>query len=258
MSDKITIENVCFSYKAGYEVLSGVSTEFSSGGIHCLFGPNGSGKTTLLRCLAGLLKPESGTISLLGNKLNAMTAREISRTVAYVPQEHSISFPFTVFEMALMGRNPYLGAIGSGPSEADKLIVKEALKSVGIEALADKAFTELSGGQKQMTMIARALAQDTPVIILDEPTSALDFKNQISTWKMLKMLRDRGKTIIVCTHDPNHVLWFSDSVTILKEGTIVAEGSPKTLITDELLTMLYGDICKVSDGFVRPNEAKQS
>lgn len=106
-----------------------------------------------------------------------------------------------------------------------------------------------------MTIIARALVQDTPIIILDEPTSALDFKNQIVTWKTLKTLRDNGKTIIVCTHDPNHVLWFSDSVTILKDGEIIADGAPQALITDKLLAVLYGDICKVSDGFVMPAEA---
>lgn len=255
MNGNIKIENLRFSYKTGPEILKRANAEFSSGGIHCLFGPNGSGKTTLMRCLAGLLHPESGNIYIFGHNINAMSAREISKLIAYVPQEHSISFPFTVFEMALMGRNPYLGAIGQNPTEADKLIVKEALKTAGIESIADKPFTELSGGQKQMTIIARALVQDTPIIILDEPTSALDFKNQIVTWKTLKTLRDNGKTIIVCTHDPNHVLWFSDSVTILKDGEIVADGAPQALITDKLLAVLYGDICKVSDGFVMPAEA---
>lgn len=251
MSECIKINNVHFSY--GDElVLNGVSSVLEQRGVHSLFGPNGSGKTTLLKCLAGLLRPQKGTILLSGQSIKKMTAKQISRKIAYVSQTHDVSFPFTVFEVVLMGRTPHLGGVGAGPSGHDKSVAKQALESVGIKELAKKPFTELSGGQQQMTLIARALAQDTPIIILDEPTSALDFKNQLLVWNTLRTLSDKGKTIIVCTHDPNHVFWFSDTVTVLKEGDIIGQGDAKELLTNNLLTSLYGEVCKVENGLVRP------
>ncbi|MEG1108971.1 MAG: ABC transporter ATP-binding protein, partial [Oscillospiraceae bacterium] len=238
MNGSICFENIHFAY-GDEQVLNGVTAAIEEKGIHSLFGPNGSGKTTLLKCLAGLLRPQRGKILVCGQDMCHQSAKQISRKIAYVPQEYSLSFPFSVFEVVLMGRTPHLGGLGGGPSGHDRDETKLALESVGISDLSKKPFTELSGGQRQLALVARALAQDTPIIILDEPTSALDFKNQLLVWNTLRALKEKGKTIIVCTHDPNHVLWFSDTVTVLQNGNIVGQGKAEKLITNRLLSELY-------------------
>lgn len=246
----IHFENLHFSYDET-EILHGVSAGLPAGDIYALFGPNGSGKTTLLKCLAGLLKPHEGEISICGKSLRKASPRDASRLMSYVPQEHQLSFPFSVREIVLMGRTPHLGGV-RGPAAEDVQMANDAIERVGITALADRPYTQLSGGQRQLVMIARALAQDTPVVILDEPTSALDFKNQIHIWKMLSMLKEQGKTVIVCTHDPNHVLWFCDTVLVLCQGELLRQGPVREVMADELLNQLYGDICEMSGNTVRP------
>lgn len=248
----IHFENLHFSYDET-EILHGVSADLPAGDIYALFGPNGSGKTTLLKCLAGLLKPQEGGITICGRALHRGNPRETSRLLSYVPQEHQLSFPFSVREIVLMGRTPHLGGV-RGPKAEDVQMAKNAIAQVGITDLAERPYTQLSGGQRQLVMIARALAQDTPVVILDEPTSALDFKNQIHIWKMLSMLKAQGKTVIVCTHDPNHVLWFCDTVLVLCQGRLLRQGPVREVMVNELLNQLYGDICEMSENTVRPNK----
>lgn len=249
----IHFENLHFSYDAA-EILRGISADLPAGDIYALFGPNGSGKTTLLKCLAGLLRPQMGDISICGSTLRRCGPREISRLLSYVPQEHPLAFPFSVHEIVLMGRTPHLGGV-RGPKADDVRMADAAIAQVGIADLADRPYTQLSGGQRQLVMIARALAQDTPVIILDEPTSALDFKNQIHIWKILSMLKTQGKTVIVCTHDPNHVLWFCDSVLVLCQGRLLRQGDVRTVMTDTLLHQLYGSICEITANTVKPTSA---
>lgn len=251
MKEAISFSNLHFSYDK-QEVLHGVSAGINSGGIHALFGPNGSGKTTLLKCLAGIFRPQSGEVFVQGQNTSGLAVKELSRRVCYVPQEHHVSFSYSVLEVVLMGRTPYLGGV-SGPKAEDVLIAQEAISTVGIEDIAEKAYTELSGGQRQLVLMARALAQNSPVMILDEPTSALDFKNQLTVWQTLRDLKSSGRTILVCTHDPNHVLWFCDQVLVLKGGKLIAQGEADKLINDELLENLYGPICTVQSRMVRPN-----
>ena len=250
MNEMIFFKQLTFAYE-GQEVLYGVTASIASGGIHALFGPNGSGKTTLLKCLAGILRPQSGKIFLEKRDIRQMTAKERGREICYVPQEHQVSFPYSVEEIVLMGRTPHLGGI-SGPAKRDVGRARQAIQLVGIEEIATKAYTELSGGQRQLVLIARALAQDSPLMILDEPTSALDFKNQLKVWEVLQSLKGSGRTILVCTHDPNHVLWFCDEVVVLHQGQIIAQGPSAQLMTDQLLTQLYGPVCFVRDNAVHP------
>jgi iron complex transport system ATP-binding protein len=244
-------QQICFSY-GEHEVLHNVSAEVESGKITAVFGPNGSGKTTLLRCLAGLSRPTSGEVLVNGLSLYNMNPKERSRRLAYVPQEHVASFAYTVAEVVLMGRTPHLGGI-PGPKESDYLAAQEALNAVGIEDLANRAFTELSGGQRQLVLIARALAQETPIIIMDEPTSALDFRNQLLVWRKLGKMKSVGKTVLVCTHDPNHVIWFCDSMVCLQDGVVIADGSTAELMNGELMERLYGSVCLIRDGMVMPS-----
>ena len=248
----IHFENLHFSYDET-EILHGVSADLPAGDIYALFGPNGSGKTTLLKCLAGLMKPQKGEIAICGQAMCKAKPREVSRLLSYVPQEHQLSFPFSVREIVLMGRTPHLGGV-RGPKAEDVQMAEAAITQVGISELSERPYTQLSGGQRQLVMIARALAQDTPVVILDEPTSALDFKNQIHIWKMLSMLKEQGKTVIVCTHDPNHVLWFCDTVLVLCQGRLLRQGPVREVMVNELLNQLYGDICEMSGNTVRPNK----
>ncbi len=242
--------DVRFSY-GSCQVLHGVSAQVSRGKITALFGPNGSGKTTLLKCLAGLARPASGIILAEGTNIFSVGAKRVSKLVSYVPQEHAVSFGFTVEEVILMGRTPYLGGLAS-PSAADYAAAQQAVEAVHLQDIAHKPYTELSGGQRQLVLIARALSQATPIMIMDEPTSALDFRNQLLVWEQLQALRDQGKTILVCTHDPNHVMWFCDDVLVLQSGRILQAGSTRQLMTKDLLCQLYGPICSIQNNAVIP------
>ena len=180
-----------------------------------------------------------------------MDYRERGHLIAYVPQEHSLSFPFTVEEVVLMGRTPHLGGLNR-PRRKDEGMAHAAMEEIGIAELAEKPYTQLSGGQRQLVLLARAIAQDTPVIILDEPTSALDFRNQLLVYEILRKLAGKGKMIIACTHDPNHVKWFCDEVLILKAGMVLCQGAVSITLTESCLRELYGGICELRDGMIVP------
>lgn len=235
----------CVSGYGEKEILHKVSFTVKEGAVCGLFGPNGSGKTTLIRCCSGS-HPYTGMITVDGSDITALTPRDLAKHISYVPQSHTPMFPFTVKEIVLMGRNPYVSQI-SGPSEEDLVKTEEVLTDLKILDLADQAYTELSGGQRQLVILARALNQDTPVMLLDEPASALDFRNQIRLWKLLRRLADRGKTILACTHDPNHISWFCDYAVIMKDGQVLTDGLSQEVITREVMEELYGDLCSVEE-----------
>ena len=250
MNHAIVFQGLSFSYDH-IQILHFISGELLPGGITALFGPNGSGKTTLLKCLAGLLPVKQGKIIVLDQSIRRLSSKAIGKLIAYVPQEHSVSFPFSVEEVVLMGRTPHLGGV-MGPKREDMYIAHSAIESIGIDNLIKQPYTKLSGGQRQMVLIARALAQESPIIILDEPTAALDFKNQLRVWRIMRKLKEDGKTIVACTHDPNHVLWFCDQVLVLKEGMILANGLVEKILSDQMLTTLYGDVCQIDNGIIMP------
>lgn len=173
-----------------------------------------------------------------------MGVRDLAQSIAYVPQEHKPVFQFRVLDMVIMGRNPHVQGL-LGYSAEDKRIALQSLEKLGIRDLAAMTMKELSGGQKQLVLIARALTQNAPLMILDEPTSSLDYSNQIKIWEMLEDIAKSGQTIIACTHDPNHVLWFCNRTIVLHEGRVIAEGSPKTVLTSDLLSHVYKRECIV-------------
>jgi iron complex transport system ATP-binding protein len=232
------VREVRFSYGTK-EVLKGVSLEVKPGCLQGLLGPNGSGKTTLFKCCLGFLKPKSGLIEMDGVSIGSLGTRRLAAKVAYVPQEHYPSFPFTVSEMVEMGRFPRRGRLPI-LSRRDREAVAGALARVGLEKLAGDSYVRLSGGQRRLVLVARALAQEAEIMFLDEPTSSLDFANQLVVWETVRSIAAEGLGVVICCHDPNHILWFCDEVAALKGGRILAQGKVGQTMGRDLLEELYG------------------
>lgn len=239
MRPVIETRNLNFGYTKAKNVFENISFDLRSGQLCALMGGNGSGKTTLIRCLMATLRPDSGRVILRGRDITCLSRAGVARMISSVPQEHSSIFPYTVLSMVLMGRAPHLRTL-AGPSKADTLLAQEALAMLGIEDLAARPYTCISGGQRQLVLIARALVQDTPVMILDEPTSHLDYRNQILILGMLKKLvRQKGILVIIATHDPNHALYFADTTIVLHAGSILQTGPPRKVINKEMIREVY-------------------
>jgi iron complex transport system ATP-binding protein len=213
---------------------------FSTGpsGVICLLGPNGCGKTTLLKCIAGLLKLQSGEILVHGKNLASLKRSAIASTIGYIPQDHAYSFAYSVFDMVLMGRAPHLGTFAS-PSKEDYAIAADCLDRIGIAHLRDKRFTEISGGEKQMVLIARVLAQRPHIMLLDEPTSHLDFRNQTLILRMISKLADEGLSVIMTSHVPNHAITYASHVSLMHHGRLAVTGKPDDVITEKNLREIY-------------------
>lgn len=205
-----------------------------------LLGPNGCGKTTLLKVLAGIIPPDSGSVSLDGRPMSAMTRRDVARHVAVVPQETHPAFDFTVLEMVLMGRHPHIGMMQlEGPH--DFAIAGDALTATGTAHLANRLYTTLSGGEKQRVVIASALAQAADVLLLDEPTASLDLGYQLDVASLLARLnRERGVTMILATHDLNLAASLCDSLVLVREGRVLAQGATADVLTSSMVRELYG------------------
>jgi len=234
----IKVNNLTFGYFDS-EVFRNLSFEVNEGEIFTILGPNGSGKTTLLKCIERLLAPKGGNIIVSGKDLKDYSLKELGRTISSVPQIHKISFSYTVLDMVLMGRSPYLDFF-SLPSQKDVKVALEALKEVGIYHLKDMPYTDISGGELRLTLIARVLAQNTGIIILDEPTVFLDFKNKFLVLNKIRELRDRKNlTVLMTMHDPNQALRFSNRVLLIKKQEVVAMGKPEEVLTPDNLRKLY-------------------
>lgn len=241
----LEMKNLNFGYN-GTEILKDISFHIEEGKLCGLFGPNGSGKTTLFKCCLGFLKFKKGDVLMNKDSIKNKSIEEMAKLVAYVPQEHKPPFPYLVKEIVLMGRTPHIRGV-FGISDSDKNKALDALKMLGILHIANRPYNQLSGGQRQLVLIARAVTQETKFLFLDEPTSALDFKNQINIWKILRKIAQNGTTIFACTHDPNHVLWFCDKVIVLSDKEIIADGRPRDSLNDEILKKIYGNICNVKN-----------
>ena len=233
----IEIKNLSFSY-GEKKVLDNISLSMEKGKLHGLLGRNGSGKSTLFKCCLKFLKVGDNNILVSDIDIQNISIKDLSKLIAYLPQDHEQSFLWKVKEIVLMGRTPHMKGV-FGLDKDDYNIIYSKLELLDILDLAEVSFNELSGGQKQLVIIARALAQETPIIFLDEPTSALDFSNQLMIWRMLKRISDTGITIVVCTHDPNHILWYCDNVIAIDNGTILAAGDTATILNEKLLYDIY-------------------
>jgi iron complex transport system ATP-binding protein len=216
-----------------------VGFSLAEGEVMCVLGPNGGGKTTLFRTLLGLLERHSGSISLEGASLESLSRREIARRVGYVPQGHSAYFAFTVREFVLMGRTAHLGALAS-PGTGDFLVVDRVLESLEIAHLAERAVNQVSGGERQLALVARALAQEPRLLVMDEPTASLDFGNQVRVLQTITALARRGISILFATHAPDQAFLAAGRVLLLAEGHALAIGSPQEVIRADTLERLYG------------------
>lgn len=214
-----------------------INLQLAGGEVLCLLGPNGSGKTTLFRTLLGLLPARDGQIEVAGQPLARWSRSQLASKLAYVPQNPALPFAFSLEEVVLMGRIAH-GSPFRQPSRQDRALAAEALHSLGIAHLAERACTEVSGGERQLALIARALAQQAAVLILDEPTSSLDFGNQLRVLDCLSSLRARGLAILLSTHQPEHALRIADRILFLKQGQLIASGG-RELITPAALARLY-------------------
>lgn len=215
------------------------SLTVAPGEILCLLGPNGCGKTTLFKTLLGLLPILGGEIVLDSQPLKSLARREIAQRIAYVPQAHGALFPYTVLDIVLMGRVSQGGPFAA-PSSEDRRIAAAALAQLGIGSLADRDITRLSGGQRQLVMIARAIAQAAPLIVMDEPTASLDFGNQVVVLTEVRRLAERGTGIVLSTHDPDHAFAVANRVALMRDGVIVAMGTPGDVLNRDRLEAVYG------------------
>jgi iron complex transport system ATP-binding protein len=246
-------------------VLSDIALEVKPGEVLCLLDPNGAGKTTLFRTLLGLISPLAGEIRLDDKRLAQLTARERAARMAYVPQAHAGVFAYTVLDVVLMGRTAKLGLFAS-PGVADEAAAHQALATIGIERFAEADYTRISGGERQLVLIARALAQETPLLVLDEPTANLDFGNSARVLSHVAVLAQRGYAVVLSTHEPDHALSIGTHVIVVADGHIAAEGRPAEVLTAARLSATYGVKVEVEttqsgarvarpvlDGKTRPN-----
>jgi len=237
----LSLERISFRHhRQTDDIISGITFDAAPGEITTILGPNGSGKTTLFRCIAGLWMPQTGSVAFNGVDLARLPAHLRARHLAVVPQDHEPPFPYSVFDIVLMGRASHV-AMFSAPAEHDLAATHAAIARVGIEHLAERPYTKISGGERQLVLIARALAQETPVLILDEPTSHLDFRNQILVLeKVRSIVADKNLVALMTLHDPNLALLFSHQVILIREGCILDRGTPRNVITAEHLHEMYG------------------
>lgn len=234
----LAVEDLAFGYGAR-TVGAAVSFTLAAGEVLCLLGPNGGGKTTLFKTLLGLLPAKAGRIRLDGADLSRWPRARVARAIAYVPQAHAAFFPFTVREVVLMGRAARLRPF-AGPGRTDAEAAEAALATLGIGHLAERIYTEISGGERQMVLIARALAGEPRILVMDEPTASLDFGNQTRVLEQVRRLSATGIAVVLSTHDPGHAFLCADRVALLHDGRLVALGRPEDTITPENLRRLYG------------------
>ena len=234
----IEVRNLSFSY-GDCPVLHDISFKVEKGEFLSILGPNGVGKSTLFRCVLGLLSGYTGSVYVDGVDERTFSVREAAKHIAYIPQSSRSIFNYSVFDIVLMGRTSGLSTFRS-PGRKDKELCHWALEKVGIPHLRDRCFHRLSGGEQQLVLIARALVQKAPILMLDEPTANLDFGNQLLVLEQAKSLAREGYTVIQTTHHPEQSYMYSDRILALRKGRVLTEGTPKDVLTEETIRALYG------------------
>lgn len=243
MGPLIEVRNANFRY-GEREVFTDLDLDIFPGEVLTIIGPNGCGKSTLIRCIGGALPLHKGTVHLNQVDISTLDVNARARKIGFLFQQHTPSFPFLVLDVVSMGRAPHLGFFGA-PSVKDATLAAQALDRVGIAHLKNRRYTEISGGERQLVLLARALVQQPEVILLDEPTSHLDLKNQARSLKTIGALAAQGVTMIMTTHDPNHAFLFSGRVAVMKPGGVAVVGLASEIVCNATLSATYGIDIKV-------------
>lgn len=234
----LKVSDLGFGYEKGKKVFEHLSFEAASPEVFCILGPNGTGKSTLLKCLAGMHTSSEGMIMYDDKPIEKFSRREFAGYVAYIPQSRTPSFSFSVLDVVAMGRTAHMGYF-STPTKKDLQIAYDNLEFLNIGHLYRKMYTNLSGGEQQLVMIAAALTQEPDILILDEPTSHLDYGNQYRFLELVRQLSKKGVGVIMSTHFPDHALICADKAAVLNHGSIVAIGTPEQVITKKNMEELY-------------------
>lgn len=234
----LKVEHLDFAF-GRRPILKDISFEVQRGEFLSILGPNGVGKSTLFRCILQLLKPRSGIITIDGRDVSRMTPRELARSVAYIPQYHSPTFNYSVLDMVLMGTASQLGKL-SAPGKAQTKTAMEALERLNIAHLAEHPYGFCSGGEKQLCLIARAIAQRAKILVMDEPSASLDFGNRIRVMNTVCGLAKDDYAVVQTTHDPEQAYMYSDKILAMHDGQVLAWGTPQDVVCPELISRLYG------------------
>ena len=235
---RLTAAALAFAYSSEREILHSVSLSLSTGQVVFILGANGSGKTTLLECLSGLRVPLRGSVAIDGLDLHQLALRTRARHIGLVPQLHEPVFEFTVEQAVLMGRAPHLGLF-ERPGTRDLQAVREAIEAVGIQCLSHRPYTKISGGERQLVLIARGLAQGARCLLMDEPVAHLDPHHQHDVLSIVRELADDDFSFVITSHLPNHALLYADWVAFLIDGGANVQGPPSTIITEQTLQTAY-------------------
>ncbi len=240
----LNAENVSFGYESA-DVLHDVSLKISRGEVFCLLGPNGSGKTTLLDCFLGINKPRSGKIVIDGADISGLPPSRIARRLAYIPQNHKKNFPFTVFDVVLMGRTAYTGFFDS-PDRKDKETVSDLIDKMNLTHLKNRDYTRISGGESQLVLIMRALVQEAPLLVMDEPSSHLDFRNEMLLLEMIvDIIKEGTRSVVLTTHSP-YIAFFLEnsgipvSAGLIDNGRLIKTGTPSGVLNPENMKKVFG------------------
>jgi iron complex transport system ATP-binding protein len=250
MKPAVVLSDVDLSYGVR-PILNDLSFSVYQGEFFIIIGPNGSGKTTLLKVISGSARPQRGAVEVLGCPLRSYSGKELARNVAMVPQVAPVDVPFTVAEVVLMGRSPYLGLLGL-EQRKDLEIAERAMAFTGVDDLAGRRLDQLSSGERQRVLIARAICQQARIIVLDEPTASLDLAHQIRIMDLMESLgRQQRLTVIMVSHDLNLAAMYADRLLLMKQGRIVRLGEPREVLTFDVLEQTYGCVLLVDDNPVR-------
>ena len=236
MNLKVEHLDFCFGKR---QILKDISFETQGGEFLSILGPNGVGKSPLFRCILNLLRPNAGTITVDGRDVGQMTAREMAQHIAYIPQFHSPTFNYSVLDMVLMGTASQLRTLET-PGKAQIEIAQNALARMKIEHLAEHPYDFCSGGEKQLCLIARAIAQQAKILVMDEPSASLDFGNRIRVMQIVRSLVADGYAVVQTTHDPEQAFMYSDKILAIHDGHVLAWGTPQAVMEDALMSKLYG------------------
>ena len=236
---RLEVRDLSFAYHRGKTVLDGISFAYSAPDVLCILGENGMGKSTLLRCIVGELRGSRGEILIDGVPVKNYGARALATKIAYLPQTHVPFFPFSVLDVVVMGRISRMGYLANPDAEEERTAMAK-LAFLNVDHLYDKPYTDISGGERQLVLLAAALVQEPEVLVLDEPTAHLDFGNQFRFLRLVRSLRDQGIGIIMTTHFPDHALDVGGTTAVLRKGRLAAWGPSDDVIDGELLSTVYG------------------